>query len=60
MMEDEFMEIRVRLELSRTTKNTYKYDALGDAAVRTIYLQKDAVTGDSPPGRIDLILTEAG
>ena len=54
------MEIKVRLELSRTTKNTYKYDAKGDAAVRTVYLQKDAVTGDAPPREIVLTLTEAG
>lgn len=53
------MEIKVRLQLSRETKNTYKYDARGDAAIRTVYVQKDAVAGGSPPREVDLTLTPA-
>ena len=46
------MEISVRLELNKTTKNTYVYVAQGDAAVRTLYIQKDAVPGQDPPPAI--------
>ena len=55
------MDIRVRLELSSTTKNTYKYDAVqGDAAVRTLYVQQEAVTGEDPPQAINVTVTPAG
>ena len=54
------MDIRVRLELSRTTKNTYKYDAVqGDAAVRSLYVQQEAVTGEDPPRAIIVTVTPA-
>ena len=48
------MKIKVRLELSKTTKNTYVYSAKGDAAVRTLYVQKEAVIGEAPPRAITL------
>ena len=51
------MEIRVRLRLSKTTKNTYVYIAEGDAAVRTLYIQKDAVPGQDPPEAIVVTAT---
>ena len=46
------MEIRVRLEFTRTTKNTYVYVAQGDVAVRTLYVQKDAVPDGNPPDAV--------
>ena len=52
------MEIRVRLELSKTTKNTYVYVAQGEAAVKTLYIQKDAVPGQDPPRAI-IVTAEA-
>ena len=46
------MEIRVRLEWSKTTKNTYVYVAKEDAAIRTLYVQKDGMPGQDPPRRL--------
>ena len=46
------MEIRVRLQLSKTTKNTYMYAAQEKGAVRTLYIQKDAMPGQDPPPAI--------
>ena len=46
------MEIRVRLELSKTTKNTYVYTSQGDSAIRSQYIQKDAVPDGDPPQAI--------
>ena len=57
LKECETMEIRVRLEFSRTTKNTYVYVAEGDAAVRTLYVQKDAVPDGNPPAAVIATVT---
>lgn len=46
------MNISVRLELSKTTKNTYVYSARSDAPIRTLYVQKDAMSGQDPPPAI--------
>ena len=47
------MKIRVRLELSKTTKNTYRYDTQQeDAAVKSLYIQKNALAEQDPPGAI--------
>ena len=52
------MKIEVRLKFTRTTKNTFKYDAEGeDAAVRSLYVQKDAVPDGNPPDMITVTVT---
>ena len=51
------MEIRVRLEWSKTTKNTYVYVAKEDAAIRTLYVQKDGMPGQDPPPAIIVTAT---
>lgn len=51
--------ITVTLQLSRETKNTYKYDAISDdAAVRTVYVQKESIP-DYVPDKIILRVDRA-
>ena len=51
------MEIRVRLEWSKTTKNTFMYSAQKGAAITTLYVQKDAMPGQDPPPAIIVTVT---
>ena len=51
------MEIRVRLEWSKTTKNTFMYSAQEGAAITTLYVQKDAWPGQDPPPAIIVTAT---
>ena len=49
--------ITITVNLTRETKNTYRYDAADeDAPVSNIYIQKKAMPGGAPP-QLELQLT---
>lgn len=43
--------VQVRMEFSKATKNTFRYDAVEgmDADITSIYVKKAAFKGDRPP-----------